>query len=214
MDSVKIPEAWRVLRIQSELVYGIERLSKVEKAVAIYGSARLPEGSKYYEQGREIGKLLAEAEYDVITGGGPGIMEAVNRGAHEAQGESIGLNIKLPEEQAANDYQSLSLFFRYFFVRKFMFVKYSQGFVIMPGGLGTLDELFELLTLVQTEKAHHIPIILYGSEYWQGLLDWLKNTVLESACISPEDLDLMQVVDKPEDVLEAIRAYHGTPLFY
>lgn len=208
MDERKLAEAWRVMRIQSELVDGIEKLIKLGHAVSIFGSARLGPDSPYYALAQQLGALFSARGLAVITGGGPGTMEAANRGAHAEKGLSIGLNITLPEEQSGNQYQDVSLSFRYFFVRKFMFVKHAVGFVILPGGFGTLDELFEALTLVQTEKVRPFPIVLVGSAYWSGLLDWLRGTMLSHGCISAGDLDLIQVVDKPEQAVEIIFAHY------
>ncbi|MCA1685128.1 MAG: TIGR00730 family Rossman fold protein [Planctomycetia bacterium] len=192
-------DPWRVLRIQGEFVHGINALAEVGAAISVFGSARLLENSPYYADARKLGGMLAEAGFAVITGGGPGIMEAANRGAHETGGLSIGCNIELPFEQAENPYLDLSINFRYFFVRKTMFVKYSNGFVIFPGGFGTLDELFESLTLVQTRKISRFPIVLYGSTYWGGLLDWVKNTQLAAGTISPEDLNLLVMTDSLDE---------------
>jgi uncharacterized protein (TIGR00730 family) len=203
-------ESWRVLRIQSEFVYGINALAEVGAAVAVFGSARFGESHPMYEQARKLGSLLAEAGFAVITGGGPGIMEAANKGAHEAGGLSIGCNIELPFEQISNPYLDLSINFRYFFVRKTMFVKYSEGFVIFPGGFGTLDELFEALTLVQTRKIKRFPIILYDSGYWKGLLDWIVKTQLHEGAISPEDLNLLILTDSVEDIRDALLECYKT----
>ena len=197
-------DSWRVLRIQGEFVHGINALAEVGAAVSVFGSARFGQSHPMYEKARELGRLLAEAGFAVITGGGPGLMEAANRGAHEAGGMSIGCNIELPFEQTSNKYLDLSINFHYFFVRKTMFVKYSEGFVIFPGGIGTLDELFEALTLVQTRKISRFPIILYNSSYWKGLLDWIVNTQVASGAISPEDLNLLIVTDSVEEVRDAI----------
>lgn len=197
-------EPWRILRIQGEFVYGINALADVGAAVTVFGSARISESDPYYEDARRLGRLLAEAGFAVITGGGPGVMEAANRGAFEAGGYSIGCNIELPFEQEPNPYVNLSINFRYFFVRKTMFVKFSDGFVIFPGGFGTLDELFEALTLVQTRKIHRFPIVLYGSKYWKGLLDWVVDTVLETGAISPEDMNLLIVTDSLEEARDTL----------
>ncbi len=193
-------DPWRVLRIQSEFVTGINALAELGAAIAVFGSARTHEQSPYYEAARTVGRMLADAGFAVITGGGPGIMEAANRGAREANGISVGCNIELPREQTENAYLNISVNFRYFFVRKTMFVKYSNGFVIFPGGFGTLDELFESLTLVQTHKISRFPIVLYGSDYWRGLLDWIKTTQLEAGTISPEDLNLLVVTDSLDEI--------------
>ena len=197
-------EPWRVLRIQGEFVHGINSLAEVGAAVTVFGSARFKESNPMYQDARRLGKLLADAGFAVITGGGPGIMEAANRGAFEAGGSSIGLNIQLPFEQSGNPYTNLSVDFRYFFVRKTMFVKFSDGFVIFPGGFGTLDEMFESLTLVQTHKINRFPIILYGSSYWKGLIDWIVDTLLESGAISPEDMNLLIVTDSLEEIRDSL----------
>ncbi|MBU3071247.1 TIGR00730 family Rossman fold protein [Aestuariicella sp. G3-2] len=205
MLDAKMPEAWRVLRIQSEVVDGIEQLIKLKGAVTVFGSARFREGSHYYQLARELGQLLAEEGIPVITGGGPGIMEGANRGAFERDGSSVGLNITLPREQGANPYQNVSLTFRYFFVRKFMFVKNAVGFVIFPGGFGTMDELFEALTLVQTQKVEPFPIVLLGRDYWQGLLSWMKGAMVEQKCIDTEELALFSVVDSVQEVRDILK---------
>ena len=193
-------DPWRVLRIMGEFVDGFDVLARVGMAVTLFGSARIKEGSPYYDAAREVGRGLAERGYAVITGGGPGLMEAANRGANEAGGLSIGCNIELPHEQSPNPYANLSIDFRYFFVRKTMFVKYSEAFVVFPGGFGTLDELFEALTLIQTSKVERFPVVLYGSEYWSGLLDWTRDRLLVDGMVSEADLDLIQVVDSTEEV--------------
>jgi uncharacterized protein (TIGR00730 family) len=209
VDDRKVTEAWRVFRIQSELVDGIEKLAKLGNAVSIYGSARLREDNPYYQQAFELAKRLSQQDIAVITGGGPGIMEAANRGAMEGPGASVGLNITLPEEQVNNPYQDISLSFRYFFVRKFMFVKHAVGFVIFPGGFGTIDELFEALTLVQTNKVKPFPIVLMNNSYWEKMLEWMKTTMREAGCINDEDLKLLHVVDSPDEAAEIIiKHYH------
>jgi uncharacterized protein (TIGR00730 family) len=192
-------DPWRVLRILSEFVEGFDALNEVGPAVTVFGSARATPDDPYYVAGRALGGALARRGFAVITGGGPGIMEAVNRGCQEAGGLSVGCNIELPNEQELNDYVDLGVEFRYFFVRKNMFVKYARGFVIFPGGLGTLDELFESLTLAQTGKIEHFPVVLFGTEYWSGLLDWMRKVVLGRHAISPEDMDLMSLTDDPEE---------------
>ncbi|SHE50763.1 hypothetical protein SAMN04487965_0041 [Microbulbifer donghaiensis] len=207
MLDAKMPEAWRVLRIQSELVDGIERLIALSGAVTVFGGARFTEDSAEYKQGVRLGELLAAEGISVITGGGPGLMEACNRGAYPQPGTSIGLNIELPFEQEPNPYQDISLNFRYFFVRKFMFVKHAVGFVGLPGGYGTLDELFEALTLVQTQKVRRFPIVLVGKRYWSGLHGWLLDTVLERNCIDASDLELFRIVDTVDEAAEAIIEY-------
>jgi uncharacterized protein (TIGR00730 family) len=195
-------DPWRVLRILSEFVEGFDALNEVGPAVTVFGSARAKTSDPYYRAGMALGDALARRGFAVITGGGPGIMEAVNRGCHEAGGLSVGCNIELPHEQSLNRYVDLGVEFRYFFVRKNMFVKYARGFVIFPGGFGTLDELFESLTLAQTGKIEHFPIVLYGSPYWKGLLEWLKDQVLGAGAIAPDDLNLMSITDDPEEAAE------------
>jgi uncharacterized protein (TIGR00730 family) len=192
-------EPWRILRIQAEFVHGINALAEVGAAVTVFGSARIKSGHPWYEQARQMGRLLAEAGFAVITGGGPGLMQAANQGAHDVKGLSIGLNIELPFEQSGNPYANLPVNFRYFFVRKTMFVKFSHGFVIFPGGFGTLDELFEALTLVQTSKIHRFPIVLVGSSYWKGLIQWVEETQLAEGTISREDLNLLILTDSVEE---------------
>ncbi|MEO9199052.1 MAG: TIGR00730 family Rossman fold protein [Antricoccus sp.] len=197
-------DPWRVLRIQSEFVEGFGLLSEVPSAVCVFGSARTAADSPEYQSAQELGGALVKAGLAVITGGGPGIMEAANRGAQEAGGLSIGLGIELPFEQGMNQWVDLGINFRYFFVRKTMFVKYSQAFVIMPGGFGTLDELFEALTLVQTQKITRFPIVLFGSQYWGGLVDWIRSTLLADGKIGAGDQDLIQVSDDVEEVMAII----------
>ena len=195
-------DPWRVLRILSEFVEGFDALNEVGPAVTVFGSARSRPKDPYYKAGMALGAALARRGFAVITGGGPGIMEAVNRGCHDAGGLSVGCNIELPQEQSLNKYVDLGVEFRYFFVRKNMFVKYARGFVIFPGGLGTLDELFESLTLAQTGKIEHFPIVLFGTSYWSGLIDWLKKVVLTAGAIAPEDLELLSFTDDPEEAAE------------
>ena len=199
-------DPWRVLRIQSEFVEGFGLLAELPRAVSVFGSARTPRDHPHYAVGVELGAALAQAGYAVITGGGPGAMEAANRGASEAGGLSVGLGIELPFEQELNEWVDVGIAFRYFFVRKTMFVKYAQAFVILPGGFGTLDELFEALTLVQTRKVTRFPVILYGSEYWSGLLDWLRTTMVQTGTISPQDVDLLMVTDDVGAVIAEIQA--------
>jgi uncharacterized protein (TIGR00730 family) len=198
-------DPWRVLRIQAEFVEGFGALAKLGPAISVFGSARTPEGHPEYAQARRTAELLVEAGFAVITGGGPGIMAAANRGAWEADGTSVGLGIELPFEQGMNEWVDLGVNFRYFFARKTMFVKYAQGFVVFPGGFGTIDELFEALTLVQTGKVTTFPIILVGSAYWSGLIDWLRATMHADGKISPTDLDLIHVTDDPEEVVSILR---------
>lgn len=192
-------DPWRVLRIMGEYVHGFDALAEVGAAVAIFGSARTPESDPMYGAARRLGSLLAQTGFAVITGGGPGIMEAANRGAREAGGLSVGCNIELPKEQAVNPYVDVSVNFRYFFCRKTMFVKYSEGFVLFPGGFGTLDELFEALTLVQTGKIARFPVVLFGSSYWKGLMDWMREQLVAQAKIDRGDLDLLHVTDSADD---------------
>jgi len=194
-------DPWRVLRIQAEFVEGFGLLAELQAAVSVFGSARTPPGSPEYVAGEALGAALARAGYAVITGGGPGVMEAVNKGAGEAGGVSVGLGIELPFEQKINDYVDIGVQFRYFFARKTMFVKYAQAFVVLPGGFGTLDELFEALTLVQTRKVTSFPVVLFGSAYWSGLLDWVRGALLAEGKIGAADLALMQVSD---DVAETV----------
>ena len=201
-------DPWRILRIQSEFVSGFDALSRMPKAITVFGSARLGEGTPEYDQGVELGRAIAEAGYAVITGGGPGLMEAPNRGCHEADGLSVGLGIELPHEQGLNAWVDLGLNFRYFFARKTMFVKYAQAFVCLPGGFGTMDELFEALTLVQTGKITRFPIVLFGTEYWSGLVDWLRATMVREGKIFESDLDLLSVTDSVDEAVRIIREAH------
>ena len=202
IDDLKGDQSWRIFRIISEFTEGFDRLSGLCDAISIFGSARIKPGTPYYNKTVELAELLGQHDFAIISGGGPGIMEAANKGAHLQKQPSIGLNIELPMEQTPNPYQDLSLDFRYFFVRKVMFVRYSMGYVCMPGGFGTLDEFFESLTLMQTNKIYPIPLILFGSDFWQGLVDWVKTTLIEYETISKEDLDLITITDDPQEVLE------------
>jgi uncharacterized protein (TIGR00730 family) len=192
-------DPWRVLRITSEFIDGFDKLAEVGMAITVFGSARTGPEDPAYAAATETARLLAQLGYTIITGGGPGIMEAANRGAREGGGLSIGCNIELPHEQAVNPYVDLLIQFRYFFVRKTMFVKYSEGFLVFPGGFGTMDELFEALTLVQTGKVHRFPVVLYGAEYWAGLIDWIRATVKAQGKISSVDFESIQVADSPEE---------------
>ncbi|HHY07217.1 MAG TPA: TIGR00730 family Rossman fold protein [Corynebacteriales bacterium] len=201
-------DPWRVMRIQSEFVDGFGALAKMPPAVSVFGSARTKPGSKWYEAAREMGKQLTLSGYAVVTGGGPGEMEGANRGAVEADGFSVGLGIELPYEQVLNQWVDLGMNFRYFFVRKTMFVKYSQAFVCMPGGFGTLDELYEALTLVQTEKIWKFPIVLFGSEFWGPLVDWMQETLVSEGMINSEDMDLIFVTDSAEEAVAHIIDVH------
>ena len=201
-------ESWRMFRIMGELVEGFDKLSGVEPAVSIYGSARIESDDELYAQTEEIARRLGEMGFSVITGGGPGVMEAANKGALMAGATSVGINIELPEEQISNAYSTKSMTFDHFFVRKIMLVKYATAFVIMPGGLGTLDELTEVLVLMQTHKIRPFPIVLFGSEYWSGFLDWLRSCVLARGFISEEDFDLLRVCDEPDTVIETVHTWY------
>ena len=200
-------DPWRALRILSEFVEGFDALAAVGPAVTIFGSARLGPDSPMYELARDIARKLAQAGFAIITGGGPGIMEAANRGCREGRGLSVGCNIELPHEQGLNPYVDLGIEFRYFFARKTMFVKYADAFVIMPGGFGTLDELFESLTLIQTGKVRDFPVVLVGTEYWRGLIDWMRAVQLPAGAIAESDLDLLKLTDDPDEAVAMIRAY-------
>ena len=207
-DDFTQEDTWRIFRIMSEFVDGFETLSQAGKAVSIFGSSRFKPGNKYYKMAEETAYLLAKEGYAIITGSGPAIMEAANKGAKRAKGLSIGLNIQIPSEQEANKYVDTLLDFRYFFVRKVMFVKYAKAFVIMPGGYGTLDEFTEAINLIQTQRIQKFPVVIMGSEYWKGMIDWLKSTVLKSGAISKEDLKLFTVVDEPKDAVAAIKKFY------
>ena len=210
-DSYKTSDSWRVFRIMSEFVDGFDNLATITRGVSIFGSARTREDDPMYLAAQETGRLLANAGFEVITGGGPGVMEAANRGAYEAGKVSVGCNIELPFEQSANPYQTRSLSFKYFFVRKTMFIKYSNAYIIFPGGFGTMDELFEALTLIQTKKIRNFPVVLFGSQYWQGLLQWVTSTMLHERYISEEDLQLMHLTDSPEEAVNFIIRICGEP---
>ena len=201
-------ESWRMFRILGELVEGFDKLADVEPAVSIYGSARIVEGDELYAKTEEIARRLGELGFSIITGGGPGVMEAANKGALKAGVSSIGLNIELHQEQIANAYTTKSITFSHFFVRKIMLVKYASAFIIMPGGLGTLDEVTELLTLMQTHKIKPFPVVMFDSRYWQGFLDWLRNLVLSRGFISEDDFDLLRVCDTPDEVVEAVHRWY------
>jgi uncharacterized protein (TIGR00730 family) len=202
-------DPWRVLRIQSEFVEGFGALAELGPAVSVFGSARTKPGTGYYDMGVQVGRHLAEAGVAVITGGGPGSMEAANRGAVEGNGVSVGLGIELPFEQGLNRWVDLGINFRYFFARKTMFVKYAQGFIVLPGGLGTLDELFEAMVLVQTRKVTSFPIVLLGVDFWSPMIEWIKGTLVAEGMVSAKDLDLIQLVDDPADAVH--RVLHGIP---
>jgi uncharacterized protein (TIGR00730 family) len=209
-NEIKTNDSWAIFKIMGEFVGGYEKLSKIGPCVSVFGSARTKPDHKYYQLAVDIAEKIVEQGYGIITGGGPGIMEAGNKGAHIAGGTSVGLNIDLPFEQHDNPYidSDKSLDFDYFFVRKVMFVKYSQGFVVMPGGFGTLDELFEAMTLIQTHKIETFPIILVGTEFWGGLVDWIKNTLIKQGNISPKDLDLFHVVDSADEVIDILNSFY------
>jgi len=201
-------ESWKIFQIMAEFVEGFERLSSISPSVSVFGSARTPPESAWYKLGETIGKQLSSAGFSVVTGGGPGIMEAANRGAYAGKSPSIGLNIMLPHEQGANPYQDVSLIFRHFFSRKVMFVKHASAYVVLPGGFGTLDELAEILTLVQTGKTRRIPIILVGQEFWSPLVAWFRDTLVTQGTISPEDMDLFHILDDPAQVVDAIFSHY------
>ncbi|MBI5450322.1 MAG: TIGR00730 family Rossman fold protein [Gammaproteobacteria bacterium] len=203
-DTMLTRESWKIFQIMAEFVEGFERLAKIKPSVSIFGSARTKPHQKYYRLAEEIARSLSDAGFSVVSGGGPGIMEAANKGAFAGKSPSVGLNIMLPNEQSENDYQDISLRFRHFFSRKVMFVKYASAYVVLPGGFGTLDELAEILTLVQTARTRRIPIILVGAEFWTGLIEWFKGSLISEGMISPEDLELFEVIDAPRDVVEAI----------
>lgn len=203
-DSMLTRESWKIFQVMAEFVEGFERLAKIKPSVSIFGSARTPTDDPYYKLAEEIACLLSNAGFSIVSGGGPGIMEAANKGAYNGKSNSIGLNIMLPQEQSGNDYQDISLNFRHFFSRKVMFVKYASAYVVLPGGFGTLDEMAEILTLVQTGKTRRIPIILVGSTFWGGLIDWFKDTLIKEGTIGAEDMDLFKICDDPNDVVDAI----------
>lgn len=207
VDALSIDESWRIFRIMAEFVEAIETLSRVKNAVSIFGSARTPPDDPYYQKAELVARLLAKRGFSVITGGGPGVMEAANKGASEAGGRSVGMNIRLPFEQKPNPYANINIDYKYFFTRKVMFVKYAVAYIVLPGGYGTLDELFEALTLIQTKRIKAFPVVLMGGEYWKGLLDWLRMTMLQDNKISPADLDLFQIIDDPEEIVRYIQRY-------
>ncbi len=219
-NNIKTQDSWQIFKIMSEFVEGFERLSKIGPCVSIFGSARTKPDNKYYKIAEELAYQLTMNKYGVITGGGPGIMEAGNKGAHRGGGKSVGLNILLPFEQEPNKFidKDKIINFDYFFVRKVMFIKYAQGFIVLPGGFGTLDEMFEALTLIQTNKSGKFPVILVGKKFWEGLIDWIKNVLLEEENnISKEDIDLIKIVDSPEEAVNHIndfyKKYHLKPNF-
>ncbi len=216
-DTQLTRESWKIFQIMGEFVEGFERLARIKPSVSIFGSARTPPGDPVYALAEDIAFRLSDAGFAVVSGGGPGIMEAANRGAQRGASPSVGLNIELPHEQVANPYQDIALHFRHFFSRKVMFVKYASAYVVLPGGFGTLDELAEILTLVQTGKTRRIPIVLVGSDFWCGLLDWFRDTLVPAGTIGADDLDLLQVIDEAAGVVDAIfdfyerRGFEPTP---
>jgi len=205
IDEITVKESWRLFRIIAEFVDGFETMAEIYPAVSIFGSSRVGPDDPLYETARTIARLFAEDGFHVITGGGPGLMEAANRGAAEGGASSVGLNIQLPMEQEPNPYANVRMDFRYFFIRKVIFIKYAQAYVVLPGGFGTLDELFEALTLIQTDRIKPFPVILVGNDYWKGLLDWVRDQLLQTGKISPEDLELIQLVDEPAEVVATVQ---------
>ena len=207
-DTLLSRESWKIFQIMAEFVEGFERLARIRPSVSIFGSARTTPEHPYYQLTIDIARALSDAGFSVVSGGGPGIMEAANKGAFEGKSPSIGLNIQLPHEQVGNPYQDISLSFRHFFSRKVMFVKYAAAYIVLPGGFGTLDELAEILTLVQTNKTRRIPIILVHEPFWAGLIDWFKTTLVNEGTINAEDMNLIQILDKPKDILDAIFSHY------
>ena len=203
-------ETWRIFQIMAEFVQGFEKLCLIRPSISMFGSARTPPGHPWYRKAEQTARLLSDAGFSVVSGGGPGVMEAANKGAQAGKSPSIGVNIELPLEQTANEYQDISLHFRHFFARKVMFVKYASAYVVLPGGFGTLDELAEILTLVQTGKTRRIPIILVGSRFWGGLLDWFRDTLVKEDTIDADDMALIQVRDEPEEIVKAIFEHYET----
>ena len=207
VDAFSIEESWRIFRIMAEFIEAIDALSRIQPAVTIFGSARVKAEDPFYRKAETLARRLAQKGFSVITGGGPGSMEAANQGAAEAGGKSIGMNIRLPFEQKPNPYANITIEYKYFFVRKVMFVKYAVAYVIFPGGFGTLDELFEALTLIQTKRIKSFPVILVGQEYWSGMIDWLRNTLVREDKIQAEDLDFIQIVDDPDEAVRHIQKF-------
>ncbi len=205
INEMTVQDTWRTFHIMAEFVEGFEALGDCQPSVSVFGSTRVKPGDEIYQKAERIGRLLADNGFGVITGGGPGAMEAANKGAASAGGKSIGLNIELPLEQRPNPYSNINLTFHYFFVRKVMFVKYAVAYIILPGGFGTMDELFESITLIQTHKIRPFPVILVGSTYWKGLLDWIREVVLKEGKISTSDLEILQVIDEPEEIVRTIK---------
>lgn len=206
IDDFKLEESWRLFKILGEFVEGIDTLHDIGPAVSIFGSARTKPGTPHYIKAAEIAALMVKNDFGVITGGGGGIMEAANKGAAEAGGTSVGLNITLPFEQDPNPFSNIKLQFNYFFIRKVMFVKYASAYIIMPGGFGTLDELFEAVTLIQTQRIKPLPVVLVGVDFWSGIIDWVKSTMLEEGNISPKDLKIFKITDDPDEVLEIVKS--------
>ena len=207
IDDFKLGESWRLFRILGEFVEGVENLHDLGPAVSIFGSARIPPGDPYYEKAEQIAGLFAKNRFAVITGGGPGIMEAANKGAFNAGGRSVGLNIKLPFEEAPNPYVNVKIDFKYFFIRKVMFIKYAAAYIVLPGGFGTMDEVFEVLTLIQTQRIKPFPVILVGSDYWSGLLEWITARLRDTKMICAKDIDIVQVIDDPEQVVATVKKF-------
>lgn len=207
IDDLKLTESWRLFRIMGEFVEGVEKLHELGPAVSIFGSARIKPDDPVYQKAERIAELFARNNFAVITGGGGGVMEAANKGATKAGGSSVGLNIKLPFEQAPNPHADVQIEFNYFFIRKVMFIKYAYAYIAMPGGFGTLDEVFEVITLIQTRRVKPFPIILVGSDYWSGLIDWIRGRLKAQGMISPGDIDIVQIIDDPEEVLERVKRF-------
>lgn len=209
VEDIRLSESWRLFKILGEFVEGVEKLHDLGPAVTIFGSARIQEDSPYYKAAVDLAGRLAENGFGVITGGGGGVMEAANRGAAEKNGNSVGLNIILPREQVPNPYANIQIEFDYFFVRKVMFIKYACAYVIMPGGFGTLDEFFEAVTLIQTDRIKPLPVVLFGTEYWSGLMEWIRERLLENKMISPQDLDIIYMTDDPEEIVKIVKRAIG-----
>lgn len=209
VEDIRLSESWRLFKILGEFVEGVEKLHDLGPAVSIFGSARIQEDSPYYKAAVDLARRLAENGFGVITGGGGGVMEAANRGAAEKNGNSVGLNILLPREQVPNPYANIQIEFDYFFVRKVMFIKYACAYVIMPGGFGTLDEFFEAVTLIQTDRIKPLPVVLFGTEYWSGLMEWIRERLLENKMISPQDLDIIYMTDDPDEIVKIVKRAIG-----
>jgi len=207
VDDITVKDTWRLFHIMSELVEGFESLSDINPAVSIFGSSRCKDGDLLYARSYNLAKLLGKSGFNVITGGGGGVMEAANKGAAEVGAKSAGLNIELPFEQVSNPYANIKLHFRYFFIRKIMFIKYAVAYIVLPGGFGTLDECFEALTLIQTKKIKSFPVILVDSSYWRGLIDWMKDNLLACEKISPEDLEIFRIMDEPEEIVQYLKKF-------